>query len=171
MSDLATQGPTRRIRTSPGRYYEDFQLGDIYEHRPGRTLCEADNIWFNLVTMNQHPLHCDAEYAAHTSFGRPIVSSTFTLALVTGMSVVDLSAKALANLGWTDIRLAAPVFAGDTLYAESEVLALRESRSRKEAGIVTARTTGRKVDGTVVITFERTMLVAKRGHAPDDPQF
>jgi itaconyl-CoA hydratase len=160
-------GP-QRYRASYGRYYEEFQVGDVYEHRPGRTIGEADNTWFTLLTMNQHPLHFDAEYAAKSAFGRPLVNSTFTLALVTGMSVSDVSQKAVANLGWTDIRLPAPVFVGDTLYAESEVLAKRESRSHADAGIVTVRTTGRKADGTVVITFERTMLVAKQGRGADD---
>lgn len=160
-------GP-QRYRASYGRHYEDFRVGDVYEHRPGRTISEADNTWFTLLTLNQHPLHFDAEYAARSPFGRPLVNSTFTLALVTGMSVADVSQKAVANLGWTDIRLPAPVFVGDTLYAESEVLALRTSKSRPDAGIVTVRTTGKKADGTVVITFERTILVPRQGHATDD---
>lgn len=162
-----TVGPNR-YRETYGRYYEEFQVGDVYEHRPGRTVCEADNTWFTLLTMNQHPLHFDAEYAAKSQFGRPLVNSTFTLALVTGMSVSDVSQKAVANLGWTDIRMPAPVFVGDTLYAESEVLGKRESKSRGDAGIVTVRTTGHKADGTVVITFERTILVPKQGHGADD---
>ncbi len=158
----------RRFRESFGRYYEDFEVGDVYEHRPGRTITQTDNTWFTLLTMNNHPLHFDAVYAAKSEFGRPLVNSTLTLAIVMGMSVSDVSQKAIGNLGWTDVRLTAPVFAGDTLYAESEVLAKRESKSRPTQGIVTVATTGKKQDGTVVITYERTVLVPKRGHGVDD---
>ncbi len=157
-----------RLRESYGRYFEDFAVGEVYEHRPGRTIGETDNTWFTLLTMNQHPLHFDAAYAAKSEFGRPVVNSCLTLSIVAGMSVSDVSQKAVANLGWTDIRLVAPVFVGDTIYAESEVLATRESASRPDAGIVTVRTTGKKADGTVFMTFERTVLVPKRGHAVDD---
>ena len=164
----STGNKPRRIRREVGRLYEDFQVGDIYEHTPGRTISEADNTWFTLLTMNQHPLHFDSEYAKGTEFGRLLVNSTLTLSIVTGMSVADVSQRAIANLGWTDIRLPAPVFVGDTLRAESEVLAKRESKSRPEAGIVTVRTTGTKADGgkagvTVIMAFERTILVPKRG--------
>ncbi len=158
----------RRFRESFGRYYEDFEVGDVYEHRPGRTITETDNTWFTLLTMNNHPLHFDAVYAAKSEFGRPLVNSTLTLAIVMGMSVSDVSQKAIGNLGWTEVRLTAPVFAGDTLYAESEVLAKRQSKSRPTQGIVTVATTGKKQDGTVVITYERTVLVPKRGHGVDD---
>lgn len=160
-------GPNR-YRESFGRCLEDFKVGDVYEHRPGRTLSEADNTWFTLLTMNTHPLHFDAAYAAKSEFGRPLVNSCLTLAMVTGMSVSDLSQKAVANLGWDKVRLTAPVFAGDTIYAESEVLAVRESKSRPEQGVVTVRTTGKKADGTVIMTFERSILVPRRGHATDD---
>jgi itaconyl-CoA hydratase len=160
-------GP-QRFRESFGRYYEDFQPGDVYEHRPGRTISEADNTWFTLLTMNTHPLHFDAAYAAHSEFGRPLVNSCLTLSIVVDMSVSDVSQKAIGNLGWTDIKLTAPVFVGDTIYAESEVLSKRESAKRPTQGIVTVRTTGRKHDGTVFISFERTVLVPKRGHAVDD---
>ena len=160
-------GPNR-YRARYGRCYEEFQVGDVYEHRPGRTITEYDNISFTLLTMNPHPIHLDAAYAAKSEFGRPLVNSTLTLAIVTGMSVADVSYQAIANLGWNDIRLTAPVFAGDTLYAETEVLAKRESKSRPEQGIVTVKTTGKKSDGTVVLTFERTVLVPKRGHALED---
>ena len=160
-------GPNR-YREDIGRYYEDFTVGDVYEHRPGRTISEADNTWFTLLTMNTHPLHFDAVYAAKSEFGRPLVNSTLTLAIVMGMSVSDVSQKAIGNLGWTDVRLTAPVFAGDTLYAESKVLAKRASKSRPTQGIVTVATTGKKQDGTVVITYERTVLVPKRGHGVDD---
>ena len=158
----------QRYRESYGRYLEDFTVGDVYEHRPGRTITEADNVWFTLLTMNQHPLHFDREYARHTEFGQPLVDSTLTLAVVTGMSVSDVSQKAIANLGWTDIRMPAPVFNGDTLYAESEVLAKRESKSRPTAGIVTVKTVAHKQGGTVVMEFTRQMLIPKRGHAVDD---
>jgi itaconyl-CoA hydratase len=158
----------RRFRESFGRTYEDFAVGDIYEHRPGRTISEADNTWFTLLTMNKHPLHFDAEYARHSEFGRCIVASPFTVSLLVGMSVSDVSQKAIANLGWTDIKLTHPVFAGDTLYAESEVLGKRESKSRSDAGIVNVRTIGKNQDGIVVCTFERTILVQRRGHALDD---
>jgi len=160
-------GP-HRYRESFGRHFEDFKVGDVYEHRPGRTISESDNTWFTLLTMNTHPLHFDAAYAANTEFGRPLVNSCLTLAMVTGMSVSDLSQKAVANLGWDKVRLTAPVFAGDTIYAESEVLEVRESKSRPTRGIVTVRTTGRKADGTAFMSFERAILVPKRGHAVDD---
>ena len=157
-----------RYRESFGRCLEDFTVGDVYEHRPGRTILEADNAWFTLLTLNTHPLHFDAAYAARTEFGRPLVNSCLTLAMVTGMSVSDLSQKAVANLGWDKVRLTAPVFAGDTIYAESEVLEVRESKSRPTQGIVTVRTTGKKADGTTFMTFERSILVPRRGHAPED---
>ena len=160
-------GPSR-YRETFGRHYEDFVIGDIYEHRPGRTISETDNSWFTLLTMNTHPLHFDTAYSEKTEFGRPLVNSCLTLSIVVGMSVSDISYKAIGNLGWNDIRLTAPVFAGDTLYAESQVLAKRESAKRPTQGIVTVRTVGRKADGTEVISFERTVLVPKRGHAVDD---
>lgn len=157
-----------RYRESFGRYYEDFNVGDVYEHRPGRTISETDNTWFTLLTMNTHPLHFDAAYAAKTEFGKPLVNSCLTLSMVAGMSVSDISQKAISNLGWDKIRLTAPVFVGDTIYAESEVLEKRESKSRATQGIVSVRTTGKKADGTVFMTYERTILVPKRGHAADD---
>jgi itaconyl-CoA hydratase len=157
-----------RYRERFGRYYEDFAVGDTYEHRPGRTISEADNTWFALLTMNSHPIHFDAEYARHTEFGRPLVVSTLTVSILVGMSVSDVSQKAIANLGWRDIKLPKPVFAGDTLYAESTVLEKRESRSRPDQGIVTIRTLGRNQRGEVVCEFERTMLVMKRGNALEE---
>jgi acyl dehydratase len=162
-------GPNR-YRESFGRYYEDFTLGDIYEHRPGRTITETDNTWFTLLTMNTHPLHFDAEYAKNSEFGRCIVASPLTVAILVGMSVSDVSQKAIANMGWTDIRMTAPVFAGDTLTSESEVLGKRESKSRPTAGLVTVKTRGFNQSGVLVCDFERTILIAKRGHAPDDPK-
>ncbi len=160
-------GPNR-YRESYGRYLEDFKVGDVYEHRPGRTITENDNTWFTLLTMNQHPLHFDREYAKHSEFGQPLVNSCLTLAVVAGMSVSDVSQKTIANLGWDKVKMPAPVFNGDTLYAESEVLAVRESKSRPTQGIVTIKTTGFKQGGVEVISFERNMLIPKRGHAVDD---
>ncbi len=160
-------GP-QRYRERFGRYYEDFQVGDVYEHRPGRTITETDNTWFTLLTMNTHPLHFDEEYAKASEFGRTLVASPFTVALLVGMSVTDVSQKAIANLGWRDIKLTHPVFPGDTLYAESKVLEKRESQKRPGAGIVTVSTIGKNQKGDVVCTFERTILVAKRGHSVED---
>ena len=157
-------GPnTRRLRETIGRAFEDFEIGDIYEHRPGRTINEADNSWFTLLTMNTHPLHFDHAFAAETEFGKPLVNSCLTLSIVAGMTVSDTSQMAIANLGWKDIKLTTPVFVGDTIYAESEVLDKRASNSRPTQGIVTVMTTGRKADGTVFMTYERSFLVAKRG--------
>jgi itaconyl-CoA hydratase len=153
-----------RIRVAHGRSYEDFKVGEIYEHRPGRTISEADNTWFTLLTMNNHPAHFDHAYAAGTEFGKPLVNSCLTLAMVTGMSVSDVSYRAIGNLGWDKVRLTAPVFVGDTIYAESEVIALRESASRPTQGLVTVRTVGKKADGTEFMSFERTVLVPRRGH-------
>ena len=160
-------GP-QRFRETFGRYHEDFQVGDVYEHRPGRTISETDNTWFTLLTMNTHPLHFDAEYGKASEFVRCVISSPLTLAILVGMSVTDVSQKAIANLGWREIKLTHPVFAGDTLYAESEVLDKRDSGSRPNAGILSVRTTGNNQDGKVVCVFERTMLIAKRGHSIED---
>lgn len=160
-------GP-QRYRETFGRHFEDFQIGDVYEHRPGRTITETDNTWFTLLTMNTHPMHFDAEYAKASEFGRCIVCSPFTVALMVGMSVTDVSQKAIANLGWSDIKLTHPLFAGDTLTCESQVLDKRESKSRPGAGIVTVRTDGYNQDGKLVCTFNRTMLIAKRGHSVED---
>lgn len=158
---MKTIGP-QHYRGEIGRYYEDFEVGDVYEHRPGRTITEADNINFSLMTMNLHPMHCDAAYAARSEFGRPLVNSGLTLAIVLGMTVQEVSGKAIANLGWKEIALTAPVFPGDTVYGSSEVLDKRESKSRPNAGIVTVKTTGTKADGTVFMTFVRTALIQKR---------
>lgn len=158
----------RRIPTPTGRYYEDFVVGDIYEHRPGRTITETDNINFSLMTMNQHPLHCDANYAAKSEFKRPLVNSALTLAIVAGMSVNDVSLKAIANLGWKNIDLTGPVFPGDTLYAESEVLEKRESKSRPTQGLVTVETRAFNQDGKPVMNFVRTALLPRRGHGVGD---
>jgi len=164
---VTSQTPTR-YRGRLGRYLEDFVVGDVYEHFPGRTITETDNIQFSLLTMNLHPMHCDSNFATRSEFGKPLVNSGLTLAIVLGMTVADVSGMAIANLGWTDIKLTAPVFPGDTVYAESEVLETRESKSRPTQGIVTVRTIGRKADGTVFMSFVRSMLIPKRGHGVRD---
>lgn len=146
-----------------GRYLEEFKVGDIYEHRPGRTITESDNIQFSLLTMNRHPMHCDKNHAKNSEFGDLLVNSGLTVAMVLGMTVDDISYKSIANLGWSDIKLTAPVFPGDTIYARSEVVEVRESRSRPTQGIVTTRTEGYKADGTVFMTFIRNSLVPKKG--------
>ena len=153
---------------SQARGYEDFEVGQVIRHRSGRTVTSTDNVWFTLLTNNTNPIHFDRHYAAQTEFGQPLVNSTFTLALVVGLSVADISQNAV-NLGWQDVRLPAPVFEGDTIYAETRILSVRESNSRPTMGIVEVETTGYKQDGTVVMTFRRTVLVYKRGHAPVRP--
>lgn len=140
----------------------------LIRHPVGRTISAADNAWFTLVTVNTNPIHFDAHYSAQTEFGRPLVNSTFTLALVTGLSVADVSQYAV-NLGWDEVRMPAPVFEGDTIYAQTEVLSRRESKSRPHMGLVEIKSTGFKQDGTVVMEFRRTILVYKRGHEPQPP--
>ncbi len=149
-----------------GRFFEDFEAGDVYEHPLGRTVTTTDNLWFTLLTQNTAPIHVDHAYAKKTEFGKPLVDSTFTVALVTGQSVSDVSQNVFANLGWDEVRLPAPVFEGDTIYSRSEVLEKRESSSRPHVGIVVVKTTGYNQDGTTVITFKRTIMVYRRGHAP-----
>jgi acyl dehydratase len=141
-----------------GRTYEELEVGAVFRSRFGRTVLEADNVWFTLLTLNTNPVHFDAEYAATTEWKRPLVDSTFTLALVTGLSVVDVSERGV-NLGWREVRLPAPVFAGDTLRAETEILEKRESNSRPGQGIVTVRTRGLNQRDEVVIEFERSIMV------------
>lgn len=160
----------KRIQTVYGRYLEDFEVGHVYEHRPGRTVTETDNINFSLMTMNQHPMHCDRAYAEKSEFGQPLVNSGLSLAIVLGMTVNDVSGKAIANLGWKEINLTGPVFPGDTLYAESEVLEKRESKSRPTQGIVTVQTRAYKQDGTPVMNFVRSALIPKRGYGVGDAQ-
>jgi len=154
-----------------GRFFEDFEVGDVYEHPVGRTITTADNIWFTLLTQNTAPIHFDHHYASQTEFGKPLVNSCLTLALVTGQSVTDISQNVMANLGWDEVRLPKPVFEGDTVYSRSEVLEKRESKSRKNVGIVTVRTTGFNQDGTEVISFRRTVMVYHRGKAPRIARF
>ena len=149
-----------------GRFWEDFEVGDIYEHPLGRTVTATDNSWFTLLTQNTAPLHFDAHYAAQTEFKRPLVNSCLTLALVTGQSVTDVSQNVMANLGWDEVRLPHPVFEGDTVYSQSEVLEKRESGSRPNVGLVTVKTTGFNQDGTLILTFRRTALIYRRGQAP-----
>ena len=158
----------RRFRESRGLFYEDVTVGEIVEHRPGRTVTEADNLWQSLLSLNPHPLHIDAAYAAKSEWGKPLVSSLVTLSIVTGMSVGGTSAKGVANLGWDEIRLLAPVFVGDTLYAESEFLSKRLSRSRPNLGLVTCATRGFKADGTLFLTCKRTFLLPTRGHSMEE---
>lgn len=157
-----------RYRETSGLHFEDFTVGDIFEHRPGRTVTDTDNIWFTLLSMNTQPVHFDAEYAGKTEWKKLLVDSTLTLAIVTGLSVRTISGKVVANLGWDKVRLPHPVFAGDTLYAESEILGKRDSRSRPTQGIVTVATRGLNQDGKEVISFERTMLIHRRGHSPEE---
>jgi itaconyl-CoA hydratase len=145
-----------------GRFYEDFDVGDVFHSRFGRTITETDNIWFTCLTMNTNQVHFNVPFAERTRFGKPLVNSTFTLALVTGMTVPDTSENATANLSWTDIKLPSPVFAGDTLWAESEIIDLRESRSNPSVGIVTMRCRGVNQRREVVIEFQRTFMVYKR---------
>ena len=152
-----------------GRVYEYYTVGHVYEQPLGRTHLAADNVWFTCLTMNTNPIHFDAVYSAQTEFGKPLMNSCFTLSLVTGQSVTDLTQNAVANLGWDEVRLPHPVFEGDTIYARSEVLDARESKSRPQVGIVRVKTTGVNQDGTVVIEFKRTFMVWKRGHVPRPP--
>ena len=149
-----------------GRFYEDFEVGDVYEHPLGRTVTTTDNIWFTLLTQNTAPIHFDHHYSSQTEFGKPLVDSTFTLALVTGQSVTDVSQNVMANLAWDEIKLPAPVFEGDTIYSRSEVLEKRESKSRPNVGIVSVKTTGYNQEGTVVLSFKRTIMVYRRGYSP-----
>lgn len=160
-------GPNR-YRETFGRYFEDFHEGDVYEHRPGKTITEYDNHMFTLMTMNTHPMHFDAEFAAASEFKKNLVVSPYTLALLIGMSVTDTSQKAIANLGMDEVKFTAPVFAGDTIYGESEVLGKRESKSRPGQGIVTIVTRGHNQDGTLICTFKRNMLIPAKGHAVED---
>ena len=146
-----------------GRVYEDFEVGDVYQHPLGRTVLSVDNSWFTLLTQNVNPIHFDAHYAAQTEFKQPLVDSTFTLALVTGQSTIDLSLNVMANLGWDEVRLPHPLFEGDTVRSRSEVLETRESKSRPQVGIVRVKTTGMNQHGATVIEFARTFMIWKRG--------
>jgi itaconyl-CoA hydratase len=164
-TDMSEQSE-RLIPGWDGRYFEDFTEGDVYRHPLGRTITSTDNSWLTLLTQNTAPLHIDAYYASQTSWGRPLVDSTLTLALMTGQSVTDVSQHVFANLGWDEVRLPAPVFEGDTIYSHSTVLLARPSKSHPDAGIVKVRTIGYNQAGTVVISFIRTVMVFRRGHGP-----
>ena len=159
---------TESTRTG-GRCHEDFTVGMVLRHPNGRTVTSADNIWFSLLTVNPNPIHIDAHYSAQTEFGRPLVNSCLTLAILTGLSVADVSQFGV-NLGWDEVRMPAPLYEGDTLYAQTEVLSTRESNSRPTMGLVEVKTTGFKQDGVVVMDFRRTILVYKRGHLPSRPE-
>ena len=168
MSKTSKKVGPQRYRETFGRYFEDFEVGDVYEHRPGKTVTQYDNHLFTLLTLNTHPLHFDVEYAKGTEFGRNLVVSPYTLALLIGMSVTDVSQKAIANLGMDEVKFSAPVFEGDTLYGESEVIAKRESKSRPGQGIVTVKTIGLNQDGVEVCSFLRNVLVPGAGNAVED---
>ena len=168
MTKTMKQVGPQRYRETFGRYFDDFQVGDVYEHRPGKTVTEYDNHMFTLLTLNTHPLHFDAEFGKATEFGRNLVVSTYTLSLLIGMSVTDISQKAIANLGMDDVKFTAPVFVGDTLYGASEVLAKRESKSRPGQGIVTVKTIGLNQDGVEVCSFLRNVLIPAEGGAVED---
>jgi acyl dehydratase len=150
---------------SSGRFFEDFEVGETIRHPLGRTVTTADNQWFTLMTMNTNPIHLDAHYAAQTEFGRPLVNSTFTLALVLGLSVTDISQHGI-NLGWDEVRMPAPVFEGDTIYAQTEILSKREAQSRPHMGLVEVKTSGFNQNGKIVIVFRRNIMVYKRGEGP-----
>ena len=152
--------------TERGRYFEDFKVGDLYQHANGRTLTETDNTWFTLLTCNTNEIHFNSAYAAQTEFKRPLMNSCLTLAIATGLSVDDLSRNLVANLAWDKVTMPAPVFAGDTIYAQSKILETRASKSRPGQGIVRVETTGFNQDGTIVIRFERSLLVHSRATAP-----
>lgn len=154
-----------------GRYFEDFVVGDVYRHPLGRTISETDNTWFTLLTMNTNQMHFNEHYARNSTFGRLLVNSGLSVAMVLGISVTDLSQTAIANLGWDEIRLLHPLFVGDTLYAESIVTDLRESASRPYAGIVTARTRGLNQDGDVILEYRRSVMVYKRDATQDKGHF
>jgi itaconyl-CoA hydratase len=153
-----------------GRVFEDFEAGDIYEHPLGRTVLDADNIWFSCLTQNTNPIHFDGEYSKRTQFGKRLVNSCFTLALVTGQSVIDLTVNGVANLGWDDVTLPNPLFEGDTVYSRTEVLETRASKTKNNIGIVRVKTTGYNQEGVTVIEFNRTFMVYRRGHVPQTPR-
>ena len=154
-----------------GRFFEDLEVGDVFRSRLGRTVTDTDNVWFTCLTLNTNQIHFNEAYAERTQFGRTLVDSTFTLALVTGMTVPDTSENAAANLGWTDVTLPSPVFVGDTLWAESEILEARASRSKPHVGIVTMRCRGINQRGEVVIEFKRTFMIYRRDAPEAAPLF
>lgn len=166
MTSELTTGQTRVVPGWTGRLFEDFAVGDIYYHPFGKTVTEADNQNFTLITQNVAKTHVDHNFAAGTEFGRPLVNSTFTLALVTGQSTIDLSMNVFSNMGWDEVRMPHPVYEGDTIYSRSKVLALRESKSRPNLGLVTVATEGFNQDAKIVISYRRTFMVYRHGHLP-----
>ncbi len=169
MTEPNTTEAGRPQRGWEGRFLEDFKVGDVYQHRLGRTVTSTDNIWFTGITHNPNAIHFDSHYSSQTEFGRPLVNSAFTLALVTGLSVADISQNGI-NLGWDEVRMPNPLFEGETVYAQSEVLAVRESRSRPHMGIIQIKTIGYTESGKIVIEYKRSVMVYRRGHAPTVPQ-
>jgi acyl dehydratase len=161
----ADETSRRLVSGWEGRYYEDFEIGDIYKHPYGRTVTETDNVWFTNLSMNLNPMHFNEAYAAETEFGERLVDGTYVIALAVGMSVIDVSQNATANLGYDDIRHHAPVFHGDTIFAESEVLAKRESDSREHVGIVTTELRAYNQHDDLVLSLKRTPMILKREHA------
>jgi itaconyl-CoA hydratase len=153
-----------------GRSFEDFDVGDVFRSRFGRTITEADNVWFTCLTMNTNQIHFNDEYASTTRFGQPLVNSTFTLALVTGLTVMDTSENGGVNLEWTDIRLPKPVFVGDTIWAESEITGLRESKSNPSVGIVSMRCRGVNQRAEVVCEYRRSFMLPRRGGRASFPE-
>lgn len=146
-----------------GKYYEDLEVGTKVQHSLGRTITEMDNVLFTTLTMNTQPLHLNEDFARTTQFGRRLVNGIFTLGLAVGITVPDLTEGTLvANLGYESVKHPHPMFHGDTLYVETEVLSKRESKSKPDQGIVRFRHLGRNQDGTIVIEFERTALMLKR---------
>src|SRR5690349_24690114 len=145
-----------------GRFYEDFTVADVFRSRLGRTVTEVDNIWFTCLTLNTNQIHFNTPYSERTHFGKPLVNSAFTLALVTGMTVPDTSENAAANLQWTDIKLPKPVFAGGTPWAESRILDLRASQPNPRVGLVTMRRSAVNRRREVAIERRRTSVVYQR---------
>lgn len=147
-----------------GRYFDEFEVGQVFKHWPGRTISEADDTWFSLLTMNQHPVHIDANYAAGTQHGQRLVVGTLVFSIVVGMSVADVSGRAIANLDYSEVKHVGPVFHGDTIYAESRIADLRESTSKPDRGLVFVESRGFNQRGETVVTLKRTVLVPKRPH-------
>lgn len=161
MTDTAASAPKER-----GLFFEDFAVGQVYRHPFGRTLTETDNSWFCLLTVGMNQVHFNEDYASRTPFGKAIMPSPLTLAVITGLSTVDFGQNTMANLGWKEVTLPRPVFNGDTLYARSTILAARPSAKRPSVGIVDISTEGYNQDGKVVLTFLRSIMVYRRGHSP-----
>lgn len=145
-----------------GRYFDEFELGAVYKHEPGRTITESDDTLFCMLTMNHHPVHIDHNFAASTQFGKPLVVGTLVLSISVGQSVQDISGKAVANLEYEKVNHDGPVFHGDTIYSETRVLELRESKSNPDRGIVYVETIARNQRGEQVLSYRRRVLVPKK---------